>query len=80
MRKPDATKLEEAISTADVSRDIGLFLKKYMDSPKPLTEDEAANYLMAREYTARLRWENLWDVFCREFRLDHYRDLKEHIE
>ena len=80
MRKPDVTAMEEAITTADISRDINLFLKKYMDGPKPLTEDEAANYLMALEYTARLRWENLWEVFCREFRLDHHRDIKEDIE
>lgn len=72
MNSPDVTKLEEAISMADISRDINLFLKKYLDNPKPLSEDEVSNYLMGLEYTARLRWENLWEVFCREFRLDHY--------
>lgn len=72
MAQPDYQKLEEAINAADVSRDIHLFLKKYLDSPQPLTEDEASNYLMGLEYMARLRWENLWEVFCQEFRLDHH--------
>ena len=71
MSKPDRFKLEDAIYKVDMSDDIGMLMKQYLDGPK-MTEDQLANHLMGLEYMAKLRWQNLFDVFTEQFKLDVY--------
>lgn len=73
MSKPDRFKLEDAIYKTDMSEDIGMLMKQYLDGPK-MTEDQLANHLMGLEYMAKLRWQNLFDVFTEQFKLDSYAD------
>lgn len=71
--------LEEAImSVWSVDQDIDTLLWKLMDSPEsPMSEDDLANYLIGMKSVLNLRCERLFDVYCKVYKLDHYRENKD---
>lgn len=71
--------IEEAImSVWSVDQDIDNLLWKIMDSPEgPMTEDDLANYLIGVKSILNARCERLFDVYCKTFKLDHYRENKD---
>lgn len=75
----DRFDIEEAImSVWSVDQDIDNLLWKLMDSPEgPMSEDDLANYLIGVKSILNARCERLFDVYCKLFKLDHYRESKD---
>ena len=65
----DQHNLEQSILRVDMSADVGLLMKQYLDGPK-MTEDELANHLMGLEYMMKLRWSDLWENYRKAFSMD----------
>ena len=61
-----------------IDQDIDNLLWKIMDSSEgPMTEDDLANYLIGIQSILNVRCERLFDVYCKAFKLDHYRENKD---
>lgn len=75
----DRFDIEQAIMYVwATDQDIDALLWRMMDSPNgPLSEDDLANYLLAIKHTLNLRCEMLFDVYCKAFKLDHYKENKD---
>jgi hypothetical protein len=75
----DRFDIEQAIMAVwSTDQDIDNLLWKLMDSPEgPMSEDDLANYLIGINQILRVRCERLFDVYCKTFKLDHYRSLKD---
>lgn len=75
----DRFELEQAIMEADMSKDLEIAFARHGDGPV-MTEDEVSNMLMALWQVSALRQWHLWEVFCKTFKVDTYRTLKENVE
>lgn len=66
-------KLEDDIMSVWSVKDIvGTFLWRYLDHPKPMTEDEVWNHVYAIECLLDLHCEKLMDTYCKVFQLNQY--------
>lgn len=60
----DRFDLEQAILASwSTKEDIDLFLEQYMDGPRPMTEDEVANYMLGLSAIHNARMERVWAIF-----------------
>lgn len=67
------TKLEDGIHAVWGVKDIvDTFMWRYLDHPKPMTEDEVWNHLAAISTLLDLHCEKLFDTYCQVFKLDNY--------
>jgi hypothetical protein len=65
--------LEQAIMVAwQTADDIDLLFKRYLDSPKIMTEDEVANALLGIKTLHDLRCEALLEMHCKVFELNEF--------
>lgn len=56
--------LEEQITRAwQVTEDLDLFLRRYIDSPKVMTEDEVWNVVYGISKMHDLRMQEMWDTY-----------------
>lgn len=64
----DATDLffdleQDILQAWGLKEDINIFLQRYMDSPKPMSEDEVSNYITALMHMTELRCAKAFDTF-----------------
>lgn len=60
----DRFDLEQAILHAwSTKEDIDVFIEKYMDGPRPMTEDEVANYMIGLSTIHNARCEKVFAIF-----------------
>jgi len=65
--------LEDGISAVWGVKDvIDTLIWRYMDHPKPMTEDEMWNHLYAISCLLDLHCEKLMDTYCQVFELNDY--------
>lgn len=63
---------EDLYAFASIIEELDMLHEKYIDGPKPMTEDEVSNYIFALQQMCKLRYERVWDTFCQAFELDDY--------
>ena len=51
---------------------VSTFLWRYLDHPKPMTEDEVWNHVFSIECLLDLHCEKLMDTYCKVFQLNQY--------
>ena len=67
------TEIEEGINAVWGVKDvINTFLWRYMDHPRPMTEDEVWNHLYSIECLLDLHCEKLMDTYCKVYELNEY--------
>lgn len=54
---------QDILQTWGLKEDINIFLQKYMDSPKLMSEDEVSNYITALMHMTELRCSKAFDTF-----------------
>lgn len=73
MRPNDYQKIEDGIVAVWGVKDvINTFLWRYLDHPKPMTEDEVWNHVYAIECLLDLHCEKLMDTYCQVYELNQY--------
>ena len=74
MERPDNyQKLEDDIMAVWGVKDVvSTFLWRYLDHPKPMTEDEVWNHVYSIECLLDLHCEKLMDTYCKVFQLNQY--------
>jgi hypothetical protein len=71
----DRFDLEQCIMKIfNTCEDLDVFLEQYYDRGTPMTEDEVYNYVFGIRNVLELRAEKLYDVHCKTFKIDHYRE------
>jgi hypothetical protein len=81
--KTDHTEIENGIHAIWGVRDVlETFIWRYMDHPKPMTEDEVWNHLAAISTLLELQCEKLMDTYCQVYELNEYAsdEVKEYRE
>ena len=63
---------DDIVKVWTVKDDIDLLIWRYIDHPKPMTEDEVWNHLAGISSRLDLYCEKLWDTYCKKFELDDY--------
>jgi hypothetical protein len=67
------TEIEDGINAVWGVKDvINTFLWRYMDHPRPMTEDEVWNHLYSIECLLDLHCEKLMDTYCKVYGLNEY--------
>ena len=74
MERPDNyQKLEDDIMAVWGVKDVvSTFLWRYLDHPRPMTEDEVWNHVYSIECLLDLHCEKLMDTYCQVFQLNEY--------
>lgn len=68
-----ANDIDEAILQVwGTTEDLDLLIKRYIDAPEVMTEDEVSNAIEGIKQVLELRCWNLRDVFKKYFQLDEY--------
>ena len=63
---------EDLMNFSQIIEELDILHEKYIDGPKPMTEDEVSNYLFSLHHVCKLRFERVWDTYCQAFELDDY--------
>jgi hypothetical protein len=67
------TEIENGINNVwSIKEIVNTFLWRYMDHPKPMTEDEVYNHIYSIECLIDLYCEKLMDTYCKVYELDEY--------
>jgi len=67
------TEIENGINAVWGVKDvINTFLWRYMDHPRPMTEDEVWNHVYSIECLLDLHCEKLMDTYCKVYELNEY--------
>jgi len=66
-------KIEDGINAVWGIKDVlSTFLWRYVDHPKPMTEDEVWNHIYSIECLLDLHCEKLMDTYCQVYKLNEY--------
>lgn len=63
---------QDLMNFSQIIEELDMLHEKYIDGPKPMTEDEVSNYIFALQQMCKLRYDRVWDTFCQAFELDDY--------
>jgi len=69
----DHQKIEDGINAVWGVKDVlSTFLWRYIDHPRPMTEDEVWNHIYSIECLLDLHCEKLMDTYCQVYKLNEY--------
>jgi hypothetical protein len=63
---------QDLMNFSQIIEELDMLHERYIDGPKPMTEDEISNYIFALQHMCKLRYDRVWDTFCQAFELDDY--------
>lgn len=73
MKPNDHYRLEDDINKVWGIKDmLDTFMWRYLDHPKPMTEDEVWNHIAGISTLLDMHCEKLMDTYCRVFELNEY--------
>lgn len=71
---------QDLMNFSQIIDELDMLHEKYIDGPKPMTEDEVSNYIFALQHMCKLRYDRVWDTFCQAFELDDYSPARKDLD